>query len=211
MNPAKLKALVDQSSQSPDLAPLVGMSPPPDDGEDYSDTDDEDEPEAPADPMARGNELISSWGEQGEALKESAGELVDGAHEIGGDLLLATVPEDASDEVEDQFDGMPEEIQICLAQLVAPLPDPDLTALATALISDNDGDTETPDVKLVTAYLKAVAAIALQEVDPDDFVQPEEDEDEEDDEDEDEDAAPAPATADGVSASPVAAPTKPLA
>lgn len=210
MNPAKLKALVDQSSQSPDLAPLVGMSPPPDDGSD-DDMDMDEEPEAPADPMARGNELITTWGEQGEALKESAGEIVDGAHEVGGNLLLATVPEETSEEVEDQFEGMPEEIQVCLAQLVAPLPDPDLTALATALIDGNDGDTETPDLKLVTAYLKAVASIAKQEVDPDDFVEDEEDEDEDEDEDDEAAAATTTAAADGVSASPVAAPTKPLA
>ena len=221
VSPSKLKSLVDAQSASPDIAPLMGTraSAPEDD---YDDDGDEEEDEAPADPLTRGNELISSWGEQGEALKESAGEIIDGAHEVGGNLLLATVPEEAQEEAEDSFDDMPEEIQIVFAQHVAPLADADLTALATALIDGNDGDTETPDVKLVTAYLKCVAAYAKTEVDPDDFVQDEEDEEDEDDEEDEEDeddeddaekpaAAAAPAADGGVSAAPVGSPTGPLA
>ena len=212
MRPDQLKALVDQSSQAPDIAPLVGMSA---DGDGDDADEDMDEPqEDTADPLTRGNELISSWGEQGEALKESAGEIVDGAHEVGGNLLLGTVPEETTDAVEEAYEGMPEDIQVLLAQHIAELPAGDVTALATALVDDNDGETEVPDVKLVATYLKAVAALAKEDVDPDDFVQDEEeDEDEGDDDDGDGDGEQpptAPVASGGTSSAPVASPTKPL-
>lgn len=212
VNPAKLKSYVDSESMNPDVSSLVGMPPSPDDL-DGVDDEEEEEPAEPVDPMARGNELIGSWKEQGEALKESAGEIVDGAYEVGGDLLLNPVPEEAVDEVHDEFDSMPEDIQICIAQHVAPLADDDLTALATALVDGHDGETENADVKLVAAYLKCAALYAKDEIDPDDFVM-DEDEDEDGDGDgegDGDDDGDKPPVADGQSASPVAAPTKPLA
>lgn len=214
MNPAKLKALVDQQSSSPDMSALAGIPPSPDgdgdgDGDDYE--DDADEPE-PVDPLTRGTQLLSSWGEQGEALKDMAGELVDSAHEIGGDLLLGTVPEEAEEAVEEDFDKFPEDIQVALAQRVAPLDDGDLGALVAALIDGHDGETETPDAKLLKTYLGKVAAYAKAEVDPEDFEQDEEDEDEEEGDEEggDESGEHPPVTA-GQNASPVDSGSGPLA
>lgn len=211
MNSNQLKSYVDHESANPDVSSLVGVPPNPDDlgGDDEEDWDDE-EPEQPKDPLARGNELIGSWGKQGEALKEEAGEIVDGAYEIGGDLLLASVPEEAIDEVHTQFDRMPEEIQITLAQHASAMSDDDLTALATALADGHDGETETPDIKLLTTYLKTLAAYAKEEIDPSDFVEDEEEDEDEDEDDADVDAE-VPAVASGTSAAPVESPTKPLA
>lgn len=182
MKPSALKALVDQESQEPDFGPMAGgMSA--DAGGDVDEEDDEGEPEETGDPLERGNELLGQWGEQGEALKESAGEIIDSAHEIGGDLLLAKVPDEATEEVEEQYEGLPDDLKVTFAQRVAPLDAGDMTALATALVNDNDGDTEEPDVKLVSTFMRGVADHAKEDVDPDDFVQ-DEDEDEEDEDDE---------------------------
>lgn len=211
MNPAKLKSLVDQQNSLPDTSSLAGM--PPESGADDGEYDeDEGEDEAPVDPLTRGQQLLDSWGEQGEALKDMAGELVDSAHEIGGDLLLETVPEEAEEAVEDDFEKFPEDIQVALAQRVAPLADGDLSALVAALSDGHDGETETPDAKLMKTYLGKIAALAKDEVDPEDFVKDEDDDDEDKDDDGDkDDTGEHPPVADGQSASPVEAPGKPLA
>lgn len=211
MKPHALKALVDQQSQEPDFGPMVGGGIP-DAGDDVDEEDDGDPDDGDAgDPLERGNELIAQWGEQGEALKESAGEIVDSAHDVGGDLLLAKVPDEATEEVEDQYESLPDDLKVTFAQYVAPLDDGDLTALATALIDGNDGDTETPDVKLVTAYVKSIAAHAKEDVDPDDFVVDEEEEDEDDDAGEGASDDAPPAAAAGQSSAAQPSPTKPLA
>jgi hypothetical protein len=213
VSPSKLKALVDSHSSAPDMSALAGMPPAPDDDGGLDD-DEDPEPTEPVDPLTRGNQMITSWGEQGETLKDAAGEIVDEAHEVGGDLLLATVPEDALEEVEDQFDGMPDDVKVCLAQHVAPLDASDMGALATALIDGHDGETEDADKKLVTTYLTRVAALAKDEVDPEDFVQDEEDDekDEGDDKEKDgDDADGAAAAAGGQGAAPVDSGTAPLA
>jgi hypothetical protein len=187
VNPGKLKALVDSDSSNPMAAisnPSVG-EPEPDGDEDYDDEDEESEDiEASGDPLARGNDLISQWGELGETMKEEAGEIVDGAHDVGADLLLAKIPEDAIDEVHKNFDRMPDELQWGLAKYVSKLTADDATAVATALLDGHDGDTKDGDLKLVTIYLQQLGTYAAEEVDPDDIPEeePEEDEDEEGDE-----------------------------
>jgi hypothetical protein len=182
--PGKLKAFADMNSNQ-GMAALndPSMDPTMEDG-DMDDDDDEEEPEAaPAeDAKTRGLGLIGQWGELGQALKEEAGEIVDEAHDIGGNLLLAKVPEDEVDEVSDAFEKMPEEIQHCLAKNVASLPDSDKEAVAAALIDGHDGDTEEPDVKLVAKYLTMLAAVAKEEVDPSDYADEEEEDDKKDDE-----------------------------
>jgi hypothetical protein len=211
VNPSKLKALVDQNSSAPDMSALAGMPPAPD-ADDGLDDDDDEMPEAPVDPLTRGNQLLSSWGEQGESLKEDAGEIIDEAHEIGGDLLLATVPEDAEEAVDDQFESMPDDLKVCLAQHVSPLDASDMKALAAALIDGHDGDTETADQKLVTTYLTRIAALAKDEVDPEDFVQDEDEDDDKEDGATDENGeGAAAAAAGGQSAAPVDSGTAPLA
>jgi len=197
VNPGKLKALVDTHSENPGMAAISNPSDAAgdDDFDDEEDSEAGEEEAAPAaDPLTRGNELIGQWGLLGAHLKEEAGEIVDEAHEVGSDLLLAKVPEETITEVEDLFDKMPEEIQHCLAKYVAKLPPDDVTALATALVDGHDGDTEDADVKLMAVFLTTISAHAAEEVDPDDIAdeEPEEDEDEDKDEEEDteEDAAP---------------------
>lgn len=210
MTPSQLKSLVDQQSASPDMSPLVGMQAPPDDT-DLDDGDEDDDDDEPVDPLTKGTQLLSSWGEQGEALKEAAGELVDAAHEIGGDLLLSTVPEEAEEAVEDEYEGLPDDLQVCLAQHVADLAAGDVNALAAALVDGHDGDTETADQKLVATYITKLAALAKDEVDPEDFVK-DEDEDEDDKEGDGDDSGehePVAAAA-GTSASPTDAPSGPL-
>lgn len=216
MHPGKLKALIDRESQNPDVSSLVGAPAPGDeDLDDEMPPDEEEEPE-PVDPVTRGNQLLTEWGEQGEALKDVAGTLVDDAHEIGGNLLLATVPEEAEEALEDSFDDMPEDVQVVLAQCVAELPAKDIAALAAALIDGHDGDTQDADQKLMSTYLTKVAAYAKTEVNPDDFVEDEEDEEKDGDGGEgdgkDGDGGDAsPPVAAGENGSPVASPTSPLA
>lgn len=188
INPAKLKSMVDQHAQHPGIPALTGPSvaddqPPEDDDEDF---DDEEPSDAGMDPIARGNALIAQWKDFGEALKEEAGEIVDAAHEIGGNLLLTAPPEDATDEVDKNFDRMPDDLQVGFAQYVAPLPAKDIAALAAALIDGHDGDTEEADQKLVATYLTMLGKYAVEEVDPKDFDVDEDEEDEDKD-----DAAPA--------------------
>src|SRR5580765_3517041 len=135
--PSKLKALVDTN-------PMAAISNPsmdgadaaePDGDEDYDDEDEESEDiEASGDPLERGKDLLSQWGLLGAHLKEEAGEIIDAAHEVGPQLLLAKIPEEAIEEVEDSFDRMPEEIQHALAKYVSKLTPDDATAVATALV-----------------------------------------------------------------------------
>jgi hypothetical protein len=185
VNPSKLKSLVDSHSTNPGMAALTNpsMQVGGDDDDDLDEEDDEGDGAPSGDPKEHGNELISSWGVLGAHLKEDAGEIVDAAHEIGGDLLLAKVPDEAMKEIEDSFDRMPEEIQHALAKYVSKLSDEDCHDVTVALLDGHDGDTEDADTNLVCTYLKLLAAHAAEEVDPADL---EDDEDEEDDEDDDE-------------------------
>lgn len=173
LNPAKMKALVDQHSAGPSAAAL-GM-PPPGEPMDEEDAEEEDGTE-PVDPSARGEELLASWGEFGESLKESADLLHDNAHDVGAELLLKEVPPDASKKVGKSVDRMPDEISMGLAKYVAELSPEDCEALVTALAATIGEDKA--DVGLMCAYVKLAAAYAKEEVDVDeDFNEPEEDED----------------------------------
>lgn len=191
VNPAKLKSLVDQHATGPSAAQL-GMAAPggaaPDDVP-YDDDmeDDEDGESPPKDPATRGAELIDEWGEFGETLKDEASELHDQAHDVGADLLLKDVPEDAIDDVGKAVDRMPDELSMGLAKYVSELPPEDVTALAAALCKEV-GEDEA-DQNLLAAFLTQAGKYAADEVEVDDgFNEP--DEDEEDDEDEEEEEEP---------------------
>jgi hypothetical protein len=176
--PNKLKAFADADPG------MAALNDPSVDMADYDDPDDDEDGAAPAeDPKTRGLGLIGQWKDLGQSLTAEAGEIIDSAHDIGGDLLLAKVPEDATEAVEEDFEGLPDELKVCLAKYVADLPPDDVTAVATALIDGHDGETEDADVSLVSKYLTAMASLAKEEVDPADL----EDEDEDDEEEEDED------------------------
>lgn len=181
--PSKLKSFADVN---PGMAALNDPSVDPSFDGDYEDDEDDERPPA-EDPKTRGLGLIGQWKDLGQALTEVAGDIVDEAHDIGGNLLLAKVPDDASEQVEDAFEKMPDDIQQCLAKYVSALPPDDVEAVATALIDGHDGETEDGDVKLVAKYLTMASAIAKEEVDPDSYADDEEEDDEDEDADEEDD------------------------
>jgi len=207
VNPGKLKALVDTHQVNPGMAALANPSAtPPEPGEeDDDDLDDEEEPEEAGDPKAKGESILASWGDDGEKLKEEAGEIVDAAHDVGPNLLLAQVPEDTIEEVEDKFDRMPDDMQVLVAKRVAKLAPDDVTALATALCDGHDGDTEVADVKLVATYLTTLAAHAAEEVDPKDLEDEDADEKDETGPEETGEHPPVPAAPPAAAATPPAA------
>ena len=184
--PNKLKSFADVNPG------MAALNEPSIDMADYDDGDDDgdDKDGAPAaeDPKTRGLGLIGQWKKLGQALSDGAGEIVDSAHDIGGDLLLGKVPDEAQESVEDDFEKLPDDIQACLAKYVADLPPDDVTAVATALVDGHDGDTEEADVPLVAKYLTSIAQIAKEEVDPS-SLEDEDDDNEDDDGETDDDAA----------------------
>ena len=195
VNPSKLKSLVDQHASGPSAAQL-GMASPagaPGAGDYDEDMDDDDEDGAePQDPAARGQSLLEEWGQFGEDVKDEAKELHDLAHDVGAELLLKEVPDDAVKDVEKSVDRMPDDISMGLAKYVSKLPPDDVTALATALCANIDEDSA--DVNLLSAFLTQASKYAAGEFDEDDLAEFNESEEKEDDEetpDGDEGDAPA--------------------
>lgn len=185
MNPSSLKALVDQHSAGPSAAALGMAPPPPPDEEDDEDLD--DEPEAPVVGPERGNELIESWGEFGKTLREEAKELADEAADVGAELLLTEVPEDAIKAVGKSVDGMPDELSMGLSKYVSALSPDDCESLAMALAAEA-GDA---DPKLLCSFLLHAGQYAAEEIEVDeDFNAPEEAEAEHAEPDGDEGAPP---------------------
>lgn len=181
VNPAQLKSLVDLHAASPGA--VGGAASPdamPEDG-DLGDDDDMDE-EAPQDPASKGEALLAGWGEFGESLKDAAKDVHDLAHDIGGDLMLKDVPDDAEKELGKAVDRMPDDLQQGLAKYVSKLSPEDTDALSAALCKEIGEDQA--DQKLMTAFLTQAGKYAADEVDVDDDFN----EDEEDDEDDDDDA-----------------------
>lgn len=188
----KIKSLVAQHAASPSAAAL-GMTPAPAAGDEEHD-DEPAAPEAPeVDPISRGNELITSWKEFGDTLRESADLFHDSATDAGAELLLTTVPDKVQKEIEKSVDRMPDDIQQGLAKYVAPLSPEDQAAVAAALVHElND---PTAEAGLMTAYLQHAAKYAGEEVEVDEDFNEDEDEDAEDEKDDEKkpDAPAAPA------------------
>lgn len=193
MNPASLKTLVDQHAAGPSASSL-GMAPPSDpDMDDDADLD-EDPVEAGATGAERGNELIASWGEFGETIKEEAKELVELAVDAGPGLLLKEPDEDAIKAVEKAVDKMPDELSMGLSKYVSQLSPEDCEGLAMALAAIAGEDT---DENLLCAFISAAGKYAGEEIEVDeDFNKSEEDEESDDEGDDaeggDEAAAAAP-------------------
>jgi len=191
MDNAKLKTLVDQQSVSPNAAAL-GMAPVNE--EDLGDEEGEDIEAEPSDgdPVGRGNELISEWGEFGVTLSEEAKELHDLAHDVGAELLLENIPDDAVKAVGKAVDRMPDELSMGFAKYIGELSPDDCEAVAHALVTQIDEDEA--DVNLLCAFILKAGEYAKEEIEVDeDFNEPEEEEEEEVEEgpaDEDEDAPP---------------------
>jgi hypothetical protein len=175
---SKLKALVDQQASGPSAAEL-GMAMPPHAEEEGEYDDDDDAPEA-MDPAARGAELIAEWGEFGATLKDEAGEIHDLAVDIGGDLLLKEVPDDALKGVGKAVDGMPDELSMGFAKYVSALSPEDCDALATALAS---GIGDKADQGLLCAFITHAGKYAGEEIEVDEDFNVSEEEEEETEED----------------------------
>lgn len=161
IHPAKLKSLVDLQSMAPNAAALGVPLPVPGAEDDFEDEGDMDEAAEPVDPIARGNELLAEWGEFGEVLLESAQAFHDNAHEVGAELLLKEVPEDAIDAVAKSVDRMPEDVQQGLAKYVSPASDQDCEAVTAVLVSKLEEDQ--PDAALICAYLRQASKYAGEE------------------------------------------------
>ena len=193
LNPTKLKSLVDQQTSAPNAAAL-GMAPPGEMSDEEYDDEDEGGDE-PMEPSAKGSALITSWGEFGKTLEESADDLHDLAHDIGAELLLKEVPKNAIKDVGKSVDRMPDDLSMGLAKYVSELSPEDCEAVAAALAAKIGEDKA--DGKLLYAYLHQAAAYAKEEIEVDeDFNVPEEDE-EADDEARDDEAPPPAAEGDG--------------
>lgn len=186
MNPADLKSLVDQHASTPGVP---GMPPPTmsDDEDMAADADAEDSAEQ-ATGAARGQQLIEQWGEFGKTLKEEAGELHDLSHDVGAELLLKEVPDDALKAVGKAVDGMPDELSMGLAKYVSKLSPEDCEALGAALVQEIGEDKA--DANLLYAFLHEAAKYAGEEIDvDDDFNESEEEDDEEESDDNEEEDA----------------------
>ncbi len=195
MNPTSLKSLVDQHASAPNAAAL-GMAPPGEGG--YEDEEEDPDAPEPMEPAARGAELVAGWGEWGKELEDSASDLHDLAHDAGAELLLKEPTKDAIKAVEKSVDRMPDDLSMGIAKYVSALSPEDVTALATYLCSKIGEDKA--DCNLLTAYLKAAASYAKEEIEVDeDFNVPEEDEEEDEDTDEEkpDDAPPGPPAGEG--------------
>lgn len=163
INPSKLKSLVDQQASPPSAPPMPDAEGGEDD--DMGDDDMDDEDADAGDPVAKGNELLASWGEFGETLKDEADLLLDNALEVGGNLLLMKVPDDAIKAVEKSVDRMPDEISMGLAKYVGALEEGDCKALCAAL-ARSLGDKA--DENLLYAYVHAAGQYAKDEIKVDD-------------------------------------------
>lgn len=180
MNPSSLKALVDQHAAGP-TASAMGMAPPSEDMDD-EDMEGEEEPEAAASGAERGNELITEWGEFGQTLLEEADEIHDLAQDVGADLLLKEVPDDAMKAVGKAVDGMPDELSMGLAKYVSALSPEDCQSVSMALAAKIGEDKA--DENLLYVFLHQAAQYAKEEIDVDEDFNESEEEEEEDDNDE---------------------------
>jgi hypothetical protein len=177
INPSKLKTLVD-SQASPPSAASMGMAPGGDEGlddelaDDMGDEGDDDG----GDPVAKGEAMLTEWGEFGATLKESADMIHDTAMEVGSELLMKVVSDDAKDEVIKAVDRMPDDIQQGLAKYVGKLDDAGLDALTAALAA---GLGEEADGAMVKSFLKVAGEYAAAEIEVEEEEEPEEEEEEE--------------------------------
>lgn len=201
INPSKLKTLVDSQASAPSAASM-GMAPGGDEGlddelaDDMGDMDDGDDG---GDPVAKGEALLTEWGEFGATLKESADMIHDTAMEVGSELLMKVVSDDAKDEVIKAVDRMPDDIQQGLAKYVGKLDEAGLDALTAALAA---GLGEEADGAMVKSFLKVAGEYAAAEIEVEEEEEPEEEDEEEVEEDpaaetppDDDEAPPAPPAA----------------
>lgn len=180
INPSKLKSLVDQQASPPSAPPM-----PDDDIEAGADDEGDYEDEEPA-PAADGQSLIDSWGEFGKTLKEEADLLMENAFDIGGNLLLKKVPDDAMKDLEKSVDRMPDEISMGFAKYIGELDEAHCRALCHTLAASL-GDKA--DENLLYAYVHLAGQYAKDEVKVDDDFNVDEDAEEEEEAKDDEEKA----------------------
>lgn len=186
MDANKLAALVDEQNKNP-FGEMPEMEY--DEGEESSE-------EEPMSLKERGEELLTSMGDFGEELRESADILVPLAEDIGDDLGGdSEYAEETEEAVVDAVDSMPEHIQQGIADNLAGKPKEDLAAVGDALVrsieteATPEGEAEPAEAEKVGGLLE-LAGECCKDMMSDD------DESEEDDDmsdmDEDEDLEPNP-------------------
>ncbi len=160
MDPKKLGALVEEHSKNP-LADMpmhdVGES---EEGEEV-------------DMLTRGEELLTSMGEFGDELKESADIFVDNAMDIGEDLVSEEPAPETEEAAEEMADAMPGFIQEGFADQIEGKERKDLEAIGavldTAVESDSPEGEHTPEMAAkVGGLLEMVGKCCIEEGNPDD-------------------------------------------
>lgn len=129
MDPKKLGALVEEHSKNP-----LGDLP-------MEEVDDETSDEGGGDMLARGEELLTSMGEFGEELKESADIIVDNAMDIGEDLASDEPAVETEEAAADFADGMPGFMQEGFTEHIASKERQELDAIGTALDAAVESDS----------------------------------------------------------------------
>ncbi len=177
IDPKKLGALVEEHSKNP-----LGDLP-------MAEAEDETSDEEGGDILARGEELLTSMGEFGEELKESADIIVENAMDIGEDLASEEPAEETEDAAADFADGMPGFMQEGFSEQIAGKERPELDAIGAAL--DHAVESDTPPgehsdemVAKVGGFLDMVGKCCNEESDDDEV-------DDEVDDDPDPEAEPA--------------------
>lgn len=132
MDPNKLQALVDQHAKNP----LGDMPQPESNPSDDGDGDD-------ADLLARGEELLTSMGDFGDELKESADLIVENAMDIGEDLTSEEPGMETEEAAEELADRMPSFMQEGFVEHVVGKERKELDAIGAAL--DAAVETDTPE------------------------------------------------------------------
>lgn len=172
MDPKKLGALVEEHSKNP-----LGDMP-----EEYS-NEEESSDEENVNMLDRGEELLTSMGEFGEELRESADIIVENAMDIGEDLTSEEPAPETEEAGSDMADGMPGFMQEGFAEQLADKERTDLDAIGTAL--DHAIESDTPEgehseqmASQVGGLLGIIGACCVEGEDEDDDDEDEGDEDE---------------------------------
>jgi len=154
MDPKKLGALVEEHSKSPMLDLPV----------------DETEGESPeeVDLIGRGEELLTSMGEFGGELRESADIIVDNAMDIGADLAAEEMAEETMEAAEEFADAMPPFMVEGFAEELNSKERGDLEAIGAVLDAAVESDTpegeHSPEMAAkVGGLLKAAAACCAED------------------------------------------------
>lgn len=152
INPGKLAALVEHHGRNP-MQPHIPM---------------DDEMDSPPDQDSEmgeksGEDLISSMGEFGQTLVESADVIISIADDIGDDLIAEEPAPETEAAIDAAVDGMPEVIASGLGQLGDMSPD-ELVKVADVLVREVEsatsvGESSPQESERVAAFLSRAAGV----------------------------------------------------